>query len=176
MKRYGKSVIALVSICAVIAIMLALTNSLTKGIIEENEKRAINESLRIVLPESESFEEIAYDEEKLPATVGAVYRGSSGGYVFRLNTAGYSSGMVILCGISSGGTVSGSLCLSSGETLGYEKTYGDALVGKSLSTVDGVDAISGATKTTEGYRNAVKDALSAFASLQTSEQKGGTNE
>ena len=42
-------------------------------------------------------------------------------------------------------------------------------------TVDGVDAVSGATKTTEGYRNAVKDALHAFATLQTSEQKGGTN-
>ena len=176
MKRYGKSVIALVSICAVIAVMLALTNSLTKGIIEDNEKRAINESLRIVLSESESFEEISCGEAQLPSTVTAVYRGSSGGYVFRLNTAGYSSGMVILCGISSDGTVSGSLCLSSGETLGYEKTYGDMLKGVDISTVDGVDAVSGATKTTEGYRNAVKDALHAFATLQTSEQKGGTNE
>ena len=50
MKRYGKSVIALVSICAVIALALAFTNSVTKGIIEENEKQAINESLLLVVP------------------------------------------------------------------------------------------------------------------------------
>ena len=82
--------------------------------------------------------------------------------------------MVILCGISADGRVSGSLCLSSGETLGYEKTYGDAVKGATLSTVDGVDAVSGATKTTEGYRNAVKDALTAFSTLKANEQKGGS--
>ena len=94
--------------------------------------------------------------------------------MFRLNATGYSSGMVILCGISADGRVSGSLCLSSGETLGYEKTYGDAVKGVTLSTVDGVDAVSGATKTTEGYRNAVKDALTAFSTLKANEQKGGS--
>ena len=176
MRRYGNSVIALVAICAVIALMLALTNSLTKGIIEENEQKAIQESLRVVLSESDEFEEIQYDGTELPATVTSVYRGNSGGYVFRLSTSGYSSGMVILCGISSEGVVSGSMCLSSGETLGYEKTYGEAVKGKTLANVDGVDAVSGATKTTEGYREAIKDALTAFSVLNANEQKGGVNQ
>ena len=174
MKRYGKSVIALVSICAVIALALAFTNSVTKGIIEENEKQAINESLLLVLPEGEEFEEIEFDPATGPSSVSSVYREAGGGYVFRLNATGYSSGMMILCGISADGRVSGSLCLSSGETLGYEKTYGDAVKGATLSTVDGVDAVSGATKTTEGYRNAVKDALTAFSTLKANEQKGGS--
>lgn len=174
MKRYGKSVIALVSICAVIALALAFTNSVTKGIIEENEQKAINESLLLVLPGGENFEEIEYDPATLPQSVSSVYREVGGGYVFRLNATGYSSGMVILCGISSDGVVSGSMCLSSSETLGYEKTYGDAVKGVNLSTVDGVDAISGATKTTEGYRGAVKDALTAFSVLKENEQKGGS--
>ncbi|MBQ9086044.1 MAG: FMN-binding protein [Clostridia bacterium] len=173
MKQYGKSVIALVSICAVIALILACTNSITKEIIEENEREAVNESLLLVLPEGSGFEELDCSAYALPATVTDVYREAGGGYVFQMTTTGYSSGMVILCGVSAEGTVSGALCLSSTETLGYEKTYGDSVKGATLDTVDSVDAVSGATKTTEAYRNAVKDALTAFATISEQVGKGG---
>ena len=66
-----------------------------------------------------------------------------------------------MCGVNADGTVSGTKCLSSSETLGYEKTYGENLVGKTSETVDEVATIAGATKTTAAYRNAVKDALNA---------------
>ena len=33
--------------------------------------------------------------------------------------------MVIMCGVSKDGVVTGALCLSSNETLGKEKTYGE---------------------------------------------------
>mgnify|MGYP002512604464 CR=1 FL=1 len=69
--------------------------------------------------------------------------------------------MVLMCGIDANGTITGATCLSSGETLGEEKIYGDSLKGKTANDIDTVEAISGATKTTAGYKNAVKDALNA---------------
>ena len=79
-----------------------------------------------------------------------------------MNVTGYSTGMVILCGVTAEGAVSGAKCLSSSETLGYEKTYGENFPGVTLETLDSVDTVAGATRTTSGYKNAVKDALNAF--------------
>ena len=56
MKNQIKSVIALVAICAVVAILLALTNALTLPVIEKAEAAAVQEALREVLPTGENFQ------------------------------------------------------------------------------------------------------------------------
>ena len=81
--------------------------------------------------------------------------------MFKLTASGYGPDMVIMCGVDATGTVTGAVCLSSNETLGHEKTYGDSVKGATAETIDAVATISGATMTTESYRNAVKDALNA---------------
>jgi uncharacterized protein with FMN-binding domain len=82
-----------------------------------------------------------------------------------MKTAGYGSGLIIMCGVSADGVVTGATCLSSSETLGYEKTFGENFTGKDATGIEGVDTISGATKTTAAYKNAVKDALNATVIL-----------
>ncbi len=159
MKRSVTSTLVLVAICAVMAILLALTNSITAPIIQKNQDAAANEALLEVMPNGEGFEKVDISAYELPATVTEVYREKSGGYVVRMTTSGYGSGMVIMCGVSADGTVTGTVCLASTETLGYEKTYGADFVGKNAEGVEAVDTISGATKTTAAYKNAVKDAL-----------------
>lgn len=171
MKKQMKSVIALVAICAVVAILMAATNFLTKPMIEENEARALADALGTVLPGGENFELLDLSGKTLPKTVSEVYREANGGYAVKLVTRGFEPNMVILCGVSADGTVAGVTCLSSGETLGWEKTYGKRLVGSSSADIDSVDTVSGATKTTKGYRDAVKDALSAVEILKGGEQK-----
>ena len=161
MKKYIKSVGALTVICGVMAIILAITNSITAPIIEKNENAAANEALLVVMPDGEGFEELDISSYDLPATVTKVHRETKGGYVVQLLTSGYGPNMVIMCGIDEVGAVTGAICLSSGETLGYEKTYGEGTVGKTAETIDSLDTISGATLTTNGYKNAVKDALNA---------------
>ena len=141
--------------------MMAITNAITAPLIEANEKAAANEALLLVMPHGEKFERIDISSYTLPSTVTEVYQETSGGYVFKMNTTGYSSGFVIMCGVNADGTISGALCLSSTETLGHEKTYGDAFLGKNIDSVDMVDTVSGATKTTGAYRSALKDALTA---------------
>ena len=66
--------------------------------------------------------------------------------------------MVIMCGVSTDGVVTGAVCTSSNETLGKEKTYGEVFADKNAEEVEATDIIAGATKTTEAYKNAVKDA------------------
>ena len=159
MKKSVVSTLVLVAICAVMALLLAVTNQITAPIIQANSDKAANEALLQVMPEGKGFEKMDISTYTLPATVTEVYKESTGGYVIRMTTTGYGSGMIIMCGISAEGTVTGAVCLGSSETLGYEKTFGENFAGKDAAGVDAIDTVSGATKTTAAYKNAVKDAL-----------------
>ncbi len=161
MKKSMKSIIALVCICAVMALLLAVTNSITAPIIKESENAAANKALLEVMPEGKNFEKLDISSYELPSTVIEAYREAGGGYVLKLLTAGYGTNFSIMCGVRADGTVSGAVCLSSNETLGYEKTFGANFVGKTSNDIDTVATVSGATKTTGAYRGAVKDALNA---------------
>lgn len=165
MKNYIKSVGALTVICGVVAILLALTNSITAPIIEKNASAAVNEALLIVLPDGEEFTSVDLSSYQLPSTVTEAFTEKNGGVVVKLTTSGYGSDMVIMVGIDGSGTVTGATCLSSNETLGYEKTYGESVIGSTVDTVDGFDTVAGATMTTGSYKSAVKDALNTAVIL-----------
>ncbi len=161
MKKSIVSTVVLVSICAVMAILLALTNSVTAPIIQKNQDAAANAALLEVMPNGKGFEKVEFDAAALPKTVTEVYKEQGGGYVITLTTTGYGSGLVIMCGVNAEGVVTGATCLASQETLGKEKTYGESFTGKDAAGVDALDTISGATKTTTAYKNAIKDALNS---------------
>ena len=161
MMKSVRSTLTLLLICAVMAVLMAVTNTITAPIIEQNQAAAANDALKVVMPNGQGFEKMDVSGYTLPATVSEVYSEASGGYVFKLTTTGYSSGLVILCGVNADGTISGATCLSSSETLGYEKTFGENFIGKNMEGVDVVDTVSGATRTTGAYCDAMKDALNA---------------
>ena len=165
MKKHIKSVISLTAICAVVALLLSLSNYITAPIIKKQESDAVAKALSVVLPNGEDFQSVDLSSYKLPSTVTEIYSEKNGGYVFKMSTTGYASGLVILCGIDSEGKVKGATCIASNETNGAENNYGDKLVDKTLETVDSIDTVSGSTKTTLAYRNAVKDALNSFVIL-----------
>lgn len=160
MKNNIKNLAVFVSICTVITLLLAVTNSFTAPIIEQNQAASANAALLEVMPDGTNFEAMDLGSYTLPATVSEVYKETSGlGYVVKLITAGYGTDMVIMCGVKADGVVSGAVCISSNETLGKEKVYGESFTDKDAAGVDAVDTIAGATKTTAAYKNAVKDAL-----------------
>ncbi len=165
MKNYIKSIVTLTLICAVIAVSMAGVNYITDPYIKAAEDKAANAALLEVMPDGKDFEKIDASSFTLPSSVSEVYKESSGGYVFKLTTTGYSSGFVIMCGVNADGTVSGALCIASGETLGYEKTFGESFKGLGLDGVEKTDTVAGATKTTAAYKAAVKDAINAFTIL-----------
>lgn len=166
MKNSLKNLAVFVCICVVIAALLAATNSVTAPLIEQNQNESANRALLEVMPEGSGFEAVDLQGYTLPATVTEVYKETKGlGYVFKLTTTGYAADMVIMCGVTTDGVVTGAVCLSSNETLGKEKTYGENFGGKDAAGVAAVDVIGGATKTTEGYKNAVNDAINAVTIL-----------
>lgn len=159
-----KSVGVLVAICTVVALLLAVTNQFTAPIIEKNQSAAANKALLEVMPDGTGFEEVSI--EKLPASVTKAYKETSGkGYVIELSATGYGPNMVIMCGVSADNKVTGAVCLSSNETLGKEKEYGQNFAGKDAAAVEATDTVSGATMTTGAYKNAIKDALNAVLIL-----------
>ena len=161
-----KNISVLVSICVVITVLLAATNAITAPIIEKNQNASANAALLEVMPNGSGFEKVDISGYSLPSTVTEVHKETSGvGYVVKLVTAGYGPNMVIMCGVSSDGIVTGAVCLSSNETLSKEKTYGENFANKDAAAVDAVDTLAGATKTTAAYKNAVKDALNTVVIL-----------
>ena len=165
MKKSIKNILVLVCICSVVSVLLALTNAVTAPIIAKNESLKANAALLEVMPDGKSFEKMDIGGYTLPATVSEAYKSENGGYVIKLSTTGYSSGMVLMCGVSAEGKVTGAKLISSNETpaIGGVAAEGMAgqVVGKDGTTIDGVDTVGGATKTTAAYRAAVKDALNA---------------
>lgn len=165
MKNHIKTVISLTAICAVVSLLLALTNAITAPVIKEQENAAVNETLAEVLPNGEEFKAIDISSYTLPETVAEAYSEKNGGYVFKMITAGYGSNFIIMCGINSDGKVTGATTISSTETLGVEATYGEGLVDATAETIESVETVAGATKTTAAYKGAVKDALNAAVIL-----------
>ena len=166
MKKSIKNLVVFVCICTVITLLLATTNFFTAPIIEQNQNASANKSLIEVMPNGKSFEKMDISKFTLPAAVSEVYKETEGqGYVIKLVTSGYGTDMVIMCGVGKDSVVTGAVCLSSNETLGKEKTYGESFKDKDLAGVDAVDTIAGATKTTESYKNAIKDALNTVVIL-----------
>ena len=166
MMRSAKSVITLSVICLILAALLALVNAITAPVIADNERAASEKALLVVYPDGSGFEKVELGSyPNMPKTVTEIQKSSDGGYVVKLTTSGHKSGLVIMCGIDPEGTVVGAICLASSETYGKEKTYGDTLIGKDIGSIDAVDTIAGATKTTAAYKNAVKDALGAVEIL-----------
>ncbi|MBE6836882.1 MAG: FMN-binding protein [Ruminococcus sp.] len=169
MKKSIYSIMVLVCICATVSVLLALTNSITAPIIKKNEQKNANAALLEVYPDGGSFEQMNIKSYTLPSTVTEAYSAEKGGYVIKLETSGYSSGMVIMCAVSEDGKVVGTKIIASAETPSIGGAAADkfapALVGKEIGDIDSVDTISGATKTTAAYRSAVKDALNASVIL-----------
>ena len=160
-------VLAVISLSA--ALLLALTNALTAPEIAREEQRKESEALSLVLPSADGFESLTVPENA-PATVSAVYRAKNGaGYAIRIETAGFSSGLKLLFGIDKDGRITGLSTLATNETDGYgklcaEDAYASQYKGKD-EALSGVDAVSGATKSSGAYKSAARDAFSLYKLL-----------
>lgn len=165
MKAHIKNILSLTIICAVVSLLLAVTNSITAPIIKEQENSAVGDSLKEVLPSGEGFETVDLSKYELPETVEEAYSEKNGGYVFKLKTAGYGSDLILMCGINKDGVVEGVQYISGNETLGVETTYGDNLKNATADTIDSVETVAGATKTSGAFKSAVKDALNSAVIL-----------
>ena len=177
MNKTVKSIVVLTVISLVVALALAGVNALTAPLVEAQEREATRAALAEVYPSEAEFTQLnVKDYGALPTTVTEAYGFSDGGYVIKVSTSGFSAGLVVICGIDAEGKITGAKCLASGETESVtgkkEYSYGESFVGVSSSGIDGVDAISGATYTSNGYKRALKDAMSAVSVISSANEGG----
>ena len=157
-----KPTIVLGAICVTVAVLLSAINLITGPVIEARRNASANEALLVVMPDGEGFEELDVAALGLPATVTGAYKETSGkGYVFRVNSTGYKAGMIVMCGIDAEGKVVGSKCLETQDTFGKEPELDNKYNGQTLSDFT-PNMISGATMTSNGYKDAINTALQAF--------------
>ena len=169
-----KVLIPLLIICVVASALLGGFNQLTKDTISENSEKTALATRLAMIPEAAEFKNIldGSDENVLSCYEAVDAAGKTLGYVAVYTTTGYKPGVEVtvgmdaayqLIGISVGGT-------DFNETAGLgakakEASFTDQFAGKSYPVAttgedaNRVDAITGATKTTNGVVNAVNNAV-----------------
>ena len=174
--------VTLLVICLVVSALLAGTNALTKEPIAENALKKSQEAMQSVCPDAVSFEGGKGLEVEVYKALDE--SGNVIGCAIPVTSKGYGGDIQIMVGISSvdGGMVTGVEILSHGETpgLGANATaeefrnqfkdnpslHGFSVVKDGTGGTEGkIDAITGATITSNAVTNAVNEALNIYMSL-----------
>ncbi len=173
-------------ICAVAAGLLAGTNQITAPLIEQRNEQANNEARQSVLPGAQEFKILDSSEYKNDSDVEVVevYEGTNGsdvaGYTIKVLPKGYGGEIELMVGIAVDGTISGINIGNMSETPGLgakskEESFYGQYAGKpatELSVVKSgtageteIQAISGATITSNAVTNGVNTAVEVYDSI-----------
>ncbi len=164
------------------ALVLAVANKFTAPVIVENDAKRQELAMQEVLPEAKEFKKVDIGGLELTekdATIKEFYTGITEarlvGYVVDVVTNGYGGELEIIMGVGTDGKICAVKILNSSETAGLgakasEPEFTDKYKGKNtiLSVVkneeadfDEIEAISGATITSEAVTRAVNTGLEA---------------
>ena len=173
-------------ICAVAGLLLGITYENTKDIIAAKKDQITKAAYTTVLPEEAGeLTEVSVPEE-YRKSISEAYRAADGSYAVKVQGKGYAGDTIeIAVGFSSEGLISGVTVISHSETPGLGakasepefigqftgRTPEDTLkvVKNGAVNPDEIDAISGATKTSNGVTAAVNEACRFY----TEQLKGG---
>lgn len=189
MKEISVLTVKLLLICAIVTGLLAGVNSITTPIIEANNQKNFEASMREILPEASSFKEIALDgftPQQTGAKLDSIYLADNGGYVVStVCSEGYGGAINVMVGITPQLKIKQVKIISMSETPGlgakantpefitqYNGLDGTIEVLKNATpSGNQIAAISGATVTSKAVTKAVNTALDA-----AQKAKGGDNQ
>lgn len=156
--------------CVIAAGALSITYVATKDTIALQKKSELNLALsKECLPGSSSV------KEEKDHFIGLDKKGGKIGYAFRVSPEGYGGAIDMLVGINMKGSVVGVKILSLNETPGLGMQAAEAkflkqFVGKNakspLKAKKDIDAITGASITSQAVADGVKEALKRFRGLK----------
>ena len=177
----AKLTLTLLGICAVVALLLGVVNSVTEPIIEEIQAEKTAAAMSQVLPADE-YQKVETTYPNVTAMNMALSGGEQIGYVVEVATNGFGGAMSMVVGVDMDGAVTGVSVTDNSETANIgtkvvnDQTVLDRFIG--MSHADGeitvnsgsnrFDGVSGATVSSKGVTAGVNTALAAVA-----EQKGG---
>lgn len=185
-KEILRPTLMLFVICLVVTGLLAGTNLLTKDIIAQQEAAAEESSRKVVLPDAASFEEktLSLNGEDVIYYDASDASGAYAGSVFTTKAKGYGGDVSVMTGFDKDGGISGVVILSQNETPGLganatnqsfleqfkQNVQGSLEVIKSGTPSDGqIQALTGATITSEAVASAVNQAISMNQSIKEGE-------
>lgn len=162
-------------ICLVVTGALAFTYQITKPIIDEINIRNANIARGEVLPDAEGAftEEIS---EKSPGILEIYKADNNTGYVFTAVDKGFGGEIIVMAGINEKGEITGVKVTSHGETpgLGTKAMTADylsqykgkiAITRSNESDKEQIDAVTGATVSSNAIYRAVEVSLSQFKEI-----------
>ncbi len=174
--------ISLFLICLIVTLLLAGTNILTKTSIHDQKVKNDESSKKVVLPTATLFNEKSYED--ITYSVGINNDGIVTGYVFNTKAKGYGGTIEVMTGISSDSKVSGVTIISQNETPGlganiknngfksqfytYTPQGGFILKKGNASKDNEINAITGATISSNAVNSAVNEALSLYEKIISS--------
>lgn len=167
-----KSIIVLTAICLIVTALLAVTNHFTEPVIKAAREQKIQNSLKTVLPDMYSINEIKELPDGTPSTVKSVYVVNGDHYAVVLaTTSAYSSGdMGITVGVSPEGKIVGITLTSYFESKDFGKdTYPQGFVGLDAEGAQKVDAHAGVTYSSKAFKSALADAFKVIELIKGGE-------
>lgn len=191
-----RNTVSLMLITVIAGLLLGVVYEITKKPIAEEQQRAKEEAYREVFTDAESFEAVEVNKEDVEkklnkqgfdAAINEAMQvfdksGNPIGYVLTVTDhEGYGGDIQFAMGVKSDGTVNGISFLSIGETAGlgmkateddFKKQFADKKVDSFVYTKNGasadneIDALSGATITTNAVTNGVNAGLYYISTLE----------
>ena len=176
-KEYFLPVIILLIICLVVSGALAVSNNLTRPVIEAAAVERANAARKSIIPDADGFEllnmESLRNESSWPRRITEVYRTTNNtGFIFMITSTGYGGDIKYICGIDMNGKVINTTTLGQSETQGlgtkiFAEGHSGQYKGKDAYGIEDVEAVSGATITSNAFKNGIRDAFAAFEIVRT---------
>ena len=170
----AKPVVVLSVIALIVSLLLALVNSFTAPIIEENQKAATLAAYVDVMPTVSSasdLEEAAYTTENITGAVKA----TDGSLAIKAEEKGFDGGILtVIMGFDTNGTVTGIWVDASTQTKGIGSNVAsesflsqfDGMDGtQNITLGQGYDAYSGATISSKALFAAINDCVNCYNEL-----------
>lgn len=180
---YLRIIGTLFAITAAVAVLLSLVNLLTKPFIDAHAEEKRIAALSAVMPDAqyETVTQLPDGIDGLLALTRATQNGAPKGYCVQVTSNGFGGTMELMVGVDENGAITGVSILSHSETCKtdrhswlvaqYPGHSGEVLVSNAPADTTHVQAISGATATSNGVTRGVNAALQAVAAYT----KGGNS-
>ncbi len=162
--------LTLTVIAVVVSAGLAFIHFITSETIEANKQKKTDQALGEVFPGQEITFSLLQDSEGQTVYTGTNAQGAFHGYAISLTEAGYGGNIEMIVGIDSQSTVTGVQIVSQRETRGFETdgTMQDGFLGRFIGKhlpMEKIDAISGATISSEAVERGVRAAMETAEGL-----------
>ena len=169
----GKLTATLLGICAVVALMLGVVNSLTEPVIRKMQEEKTAAAMAQVLA-ADDYSEIAVSMENVSGLYQAIVGGEVVGYVVEVTTNGFGGAINMVVGVDVNGVVTGVSVIKDSETanLGSKVTRNQSVLDRFIGLGDTItvnsganrfDSVTGATVSSKAVTAGVNTALAAVA-------------